>query len=172
MINFELIHSLLRKIFCLCPDCGEVFRLSNAEMSTDVKSEKDWLASLDSSIDRLGNAIERLEDKFRDKQRAITEVERKKVEKYTTKKIKRLIPSFSTIDFDSRDLKVIGHPVKFISFDWKDKDKAKSIRFIEFAPKSNAQEKIITTLETAIERGNYEWKTLRITDEGKIVEEE
>lgn len=171
MIRFEQILNAFRKIFCECHRCKHIFRLSEIEIHGAETQPKDWLSQIDEKIRNLENKIERAEELFSQKRALIVERERKNIERETYKKINRLVPNFSSVRFNTRDVKAVGFPIKFISFDGKDEGWVKKIRLIDFHPETSSQERMLVSIAGAIKKGNLEWKTLRITDEGQVEEE-
>jgi len=67
--------------------------------------------------------------------------------------------------------KNIGYPIRFISFDGKTDGRVKCIRLIDYEPTTTTKEKLLTSLDKAVKKGNYGWKTLRVTEEGRVEEE-
>ena len=145
-----------------------MFRLSESEIFGREKQPRDWLSKIDTQIADLEVRIERAEVRYNTKRQLVVEQERRATERETFRKIKRLVPHFSASRFNTRDLKVIGHPIKFISFDGKDEGRVKKIRLIDFHADSKPQEKLHQSLERTLKSGNIEWQTLRITDDGNV----
>lgn len=172
MIQFDKVFNLFRKVFCECKECSEIFRLSDTELSTGGSTPKDdWLSLIDKRIIDLERKIEKAEDAFAIKKEKIIQEERKKVERETFRQVNELVPNFSKIKLNMRDVKTIGFPVSFISFDGKDDGQTEKIRLIDFEPQTTTQEKRLESIGAILKKGNLEWKTLRILDTGKIQED-
>ncbi len=172
MIPFDKMFTLFRHVFCECKECSAIFRLSDAEMSSsELPPKDDWLAELDKKINLLQKKIEDAESVFEKKRQLIVEKERKAVVLETHRQVKTIIPHFHKITLNMRDVKTIGYPVRFISFDGRDDGSTKLIRFIDFEPETKQQEKRLNSIDKILNKGNHEWKTLRIDDNGKISED-
>jgi len=172
MIGLEKILLLYRKVFCECPECGAVFRLSDAQIQSTARPSSDWLSKINADIRGLESKIERAEEQFERKREKVVALQRKKSEQEAATKVARLVPNFKQVAIDTRDIKVIGYPVKFVSFDGKDEGEVKRIRFIDYPPESKTQERMLRSIEGTLRKGNVQWKTLRIGDSGRIEEEE
>jgi len=172
MISFEKILLLYRKVFCECPECGSVFRLSEAQIQSTAKPSEDWLSKIDGEIRALEGKIARAEELFKDKRDKVIALQRRKSEREVATKMARIIPNFKKVAVNTRDIKTVGHPVKFVSFDGKDDGQVRQIRFIDYPPASRTQEKMLRSIEDTLKRGDVEWKTLRINERWQIEEEE
>lgn len=172
MIGFEKILLLYRKVFCECPECGTVFRLSDAQIQSAARPSTDWLSKINADIRGLEAKIQRAEEQFKRKREEVVARQRKKSEREVATKVARIVPNFKQVAGNTRDIKVIGHPVKFVSFDGKDEGEVKRIRFIDYPPGSKTQERMLRSIEKTLRKGNVEWKTLRIDESGRVGEEE
>lgn len=116
--------------------------------------------------------IARAEELFQKKREEVVARQRKKSEREVATKVARIVPNFKQVAGNTRDIKVIGHPVKFVSFDGKDRGEVKQIRFIDYPPESSTHERMLRSIEDTLQKGNVEWKTLRIDESGRVGEEE
>ena len=171
MLDLGRIHGLLRKTFCYCKYCENVFRLSDAEINSVSKTSPDWLSKINNTIYSLEEKLSKAELAYSGKRELLVAKERQAAESMSTKQLKKIIPHFSKVKFNSRDIKTIGFPIKFISFDGKDSGSIKKIRFLDFIPHSVNHEKILNSLSKTISLGRYLWVTLRINDHGQIEED-
>jgi predicted Holliday junction resolvase-like endonuclease len=168
MIKYEMILRGFRRIFCDCSQCGEVFRLSDTDIISDERDARDWLSEIDSKIENLEINIEKAEEQHDAKAAKIVARERKLVERKTSRQVCRLVPNFAKMRLNMRDVKTIGHPVKFVSFDGRDVGAVKKIRFLDFEPSNRANEALLKSLERTLRIGNIEWKTIRVLDDGNL----
>lgn len=169
MIKLEQIFASFRSIYCECRECSGVFRLSDAAISFgNQASSNDWLENIDKKIEALEEKIEREEEKFLIKRNQIKELARAEVEKTTNIKVKRLVPNFSKIELNMLDVKTIGFPVSFISFDGKSEGRTERVRLIDFEPKTKKQELRLQDISNVIKNGNIDWKTFIIDDSGRV----
>lgn len=161
---FDSFH----KVFVFCPDCDAVFRLSDAQMFKEDKAPSDFLSKLEKQIQGMESQISKAEEKLNEKRSIIRQQEARKMQLLVNKKIDGIIPGMKLAEANSRDLKTIGYPIKFISFDGKDERHVKRLRFIDFEPNSKSQEVLQKSLESTVKKGNYDWETLKVSEEGKL----
>ena len=156
---------LQRSIFGLCPKCGEIFRLSDCKVFLKEKPTLDWKDKLDSSIERLDAAEERLsarEQELRDRAREIGRVQ-------ALKAVARVDPVFRPKRLNPDDAKVLFHPIDFVVFDgMKTEDSISRIVLLDREAKDREQRPLQRSIERTIEKGNYEWQTLLVKEDGTI----
>lgn len=163
--------ALGRSIFGICPKSGEIFRLSNCRLYLKDKPAPDWLDQIEIQERRLNLAEERLverESKLRSKAREIGR-------KLANRVIKKIDSVFKPLRLNPDDSKVIFHPIDYIVFNgmnssiegMKVQGSVKNITFLDRKPQRQ-QTQIQKSIEQVVEKGKYEWQTLRVQDDGKI----
>jgi predicted Holliday junction resolvase-like endonuclease len=163
--------SLHRAIFGMCPspDCGAIFRLSDCQLSVRKRPLRDWRDSLDQADARLA----KLEEDLEGKAAAIRERAREKGRRQALLAVRRIDPIFSPRRLNPDDAKVIFHPVDFVVFNgMKTGERIKSIILLDREGVSSEQRKLQKTIERTVEKGRYEWQTLRVGDDGTIAVDE
>ena len=75
---------------------------------------------------------------------------------------------FSGAGYDPQDVKVIFNPVTYVVFDGMSQRKLKTIQLLATPPQNGATERMQSSIEGAISRGNVEFRTLRVDDRGRI----
>lgn len=168
IINF---YSSLRQIFGVCNSCEEIFRLSDCKIFQKTKTELDWKESLDKEISRLDNLEEKLLEKIEEAKILARESGRKEADKL----IKKIDVIFSPNKLNPNDAKVVFHPVDFLVFNGMNSNKGdSSIKNLVFLDKDKKRGENVTvqkSIEKVIDSENYEWLTLRVEENGKIIEE-
>lgn len=170
----EILDFLLigRSIFGVCPRSGELFRLSDCRVYIKNPVKPDWLDSIEKAERLLECAEERLEgreEKLRSKARELGR-------KLANKIIKKIDCVFKPFKLNPDDSKVIFHPVDYIVFNgmnshvekFEVKGSIKNITFLDRKAKGVSRLMLQKSIEQTIEKGNYEWQTLRILDNGQI----
>ena len=76
-----------------------------------------------------------------------------------------LEPGLATCGLDPYDIKALYSPVDFIVFNGLNQKNLEEIVFLGKDKRGDAVEK---SLKSSIEKGKYEWKLARVTDEGKV----
>jgi predicted Holliday junction resolvase-like endonuclease len=166
----DLLHyfTLQRAIFGVCPCCGEVFRLSDATVFVKVKPEKDWMDKLDAEDERLGRAEERLEEQkeeLREKARAKARLEANRL-------IRRIDPVFAPRRLNPDDAKPILHPVDFVVFNgMKTQPAIRNLVLLDHETRSPERKRLQKSIERAVSKKRYEWRTLRVSEDGTVKEE-
>lgn len=164
-------YSSLRLIFIVCPSCGEIHRLSDCKLYQKLKPEVDWKEKLDNDIARLEN----LEKKLLEKIEEAREEARATGRRNANKIIKKIDPIFYPLGLDCNDCKVIFHPVDFLVFKGMNNKigdcSVKEILFLDKNNKSGEYLLIQKSVEKAVQKENYEWLTLRVGNDGTMIEE-
>ncbi len=162
--------NLQRRIFGVCPECDEVFRLSDCTINTRAKSGKNWLDAIDAEEARLG----RLEEKIEEQRAKLKEAAARKGRLAAQKQIRRIDRVFTPHHLEPDDAKVIFHPIDFVVFNGltdKDKRPMKNIVLLDRQTTDKGHRALQKSIEQAVEKGRYEWQTLRVEQNGTIVAE-
>ena len=157
--------TLQRRIFGICPKCGNFFRLSDCRIFLKRKPALDWMDQIDLENGKLADIEQRLEDE----EEQLREKEREKGRRRAQQAIKKIDPIFAPRKLEPDDAKVIFHPIDFVVFNGM--NTAKSIKNIVMLDRYATQlshRKIQKSVEKAIDRERYEWQTLRVDKEGNI----
>ena len=168
-MNPELIKffNVQRRIFGICPRSGELFRLSECKIYLKTKPVKDWMDNIDSEADRLGAAEERLDHKEKALRTKARDVGRRRAVKII-RKIDRI---FTPRKLNPDDAKVVLHPIDYIVFNGMNHPAAmKNVVLLDRQSDSSEHRQLQRSIERTIEKGNYEWVTLRIGQDGSIEE--
>jgi len=164
-------YSSLRHIFGVCPCCGEIFRLSDCKLYQKKKPESDWKDELDKEIQRLDTLEEKILEKIETNKEAARILGRQNADKLVRKIDKVFLP----LKINCNDCKVIFHPVDFIVFKgMNNNDGDCAIKEIMLLDKNNKLGHYLTiqkSIENAIITKSYDWLTLRVENDGKIVED-
>ncbi|MSU74843.1 hypothetical protein EXS57_03675 [Candidatus Kaiserbacteria bacterium] len=160
LLNF---YKIQHKIFGVCPNSKEIFRLSTCHIYTDKKPEHDWLSEIETKQDR----VERAFQKFRDKESLMLNIAGKK-------QAGRIVKKFDTVfaprNFNPNDSFGIFNPVDFVIFDGLDKKKLRRVVLLD-SFKNRPDRALQDSIKKAVTQKRYRFTTLRINDNGKISEE-
>lgn len=160
--------SIQRSIFGLCPNSGQLFRLSDCKVYLKTKPAKDWMDRISDEDDRLS----RLEEKLDEKEESLREKARERGRKLAQKMIREVDTVFTPKRLNPDDAKVIFHPDDYVLFKgMKGGGCIKEIAFLDRETKSKERRSIQRSIEKTIERGHYEWLTIRVHEDGSIKEE-
>jgi predicted Holliday junction resolvase-like endonuclease len=155
--------ALQRRIFGICPECGDFFRLSDCKIFLKTKPVSDWMDEMEAKAKRIDAA----EEKLGEQETELREQAREKGRRRALLTVKKIDPIFAPRQLNPDDAKVVFHPIDYIVFDGM--KRAESIRNIVLLDrKAKRTASVQKSIERVVERGNYEWQTLRIQEDGKV----
>ena len=118
-------------------------------------------------MQRLARAEERLDEQLQ----GMRERAREQGQRKAKRRLRKIDRVFSGAGLDPQDVKVVFDPVEYVVFDGLNGAGMRQVLLIGEEPASHAQEKVHASIEEAIRKGNSEFLTLRVTDEGKVERE-
>jgi predicted Holliday junction resolvase-like endonuclease len=125
-------------------------------------------------LDDLAAAQRRLHQKTIDLQEKLEALKSQATEdgrRKARRRLRNLAREFVSRHIDPNDVKVLFDPVRFIAFSGLSVETVKSVCFLDRPATSRRQERIQQSLQRSLARGNIEWVTLRVTDDGTVVRE-
>jgi predicted Holliday junction resolvase-like endonuclease len=182
MANTLDLFNQFKTIFCLCPHCSSLLRLSQLRLRSDAPTPKTWLDEYELQERKL----EKQEEKVSEKEYEQEEVIKKKREKATQRGRSKVVSMvLGTLDSTSSrllkkynpfDVKPIIHPVDFVIFNGdyeakKTKYREKSIKEVVFFSKKSENSDMLNlqkSVDECVKRKNYDFKLARISNEGKV----
>lgn len=159
------VFNELKRIYGICPCCGEPFRLSEAVLFTKTAPPKTVFEKLDDAYDRL----DRQNERFEEKEEELREEARRLGQLEARRRLREIAPFFVARRIDPHDVKLLFHPVEYVVFRGMQNDRCASVDFIDHPPVNRDREKIQRSLDSAITAGNLEWQTFRIGEDGRVV---
>ena len=163
--DIHKFFNLQRQIFGICPKSGKFFRLSDCMIFLRVKPTTDWL----DIIELKQNNLDKIEEKIDEKEESLREIAREKGRKEAQKLIRKVDMIFTPRKLNPDDSKVIFHPIDYIVFDgMKAKDTIKEIVFLDKNDKRKERRGVQKSIQKVIEKGNYDWQTVRVLEDGKM----
>lgn len=166
MSNIVNLFQSFRTILCVCPQCGDVLRLSDLRLTYRGAAPRTWLDTYDAktrTTERKEESFEEKEEKLRD---AATERGRKKVPQIIRKSMNG---EFAKLRYNPYDIKALLHPVDFVVFNGlNDKERLNDIVFLSKETENPELSKIRKSIELTIDKGNYMWQLARVDINGKI----
>lgn len=153
-----------KRIYGICPCCGEVFRLSDATLFT---TERPPATPFD-RVDAERAKLERAEERFEARQGQLRLEAVEKGQREARKHLRSIAGSFIERRIDPQDVKVIFDPVEFVAFRGMTRGRIDRIAFIDRPPSTRAREQLQRSIARAVKAGNVEWRTLRISNDGRV----
>jgi predicted Holliday junction resolvase-like endonuclease len=162
----ELFNEL-KRIYGICPCCGEPFRLSEAALFTKAAPPKTVFETIDDAHSRLERQIQ----KFADREEEIREEARRLGQREAHRRLREIAPFFVARRIDPQDVKLLFHPVEYVVFRGMQDGRCASVDFIDHPPADRDGARIQRSIDSAIRAGNLEWRTFRIREDGRVVED-
>jgi len=160
--------SLQRQIFGICPNSGEFLRLSDCKVYLKTRPTKNWMDKLDVEAERLDG----IEERINEKEEALREKAREKGRQVARKLIRKIDRVFTPRKLNPDDAKAVFHPIDYLVFNgMKGGASIRNVVLLDRQPKLSDQRRLQKSIERGIERGNYDWLTLRVSNDGSIKEE-
>lgn len=160
--------TIQHQIFGVCPKCRDLFRLSDCRIYSTKKPAKSWMDDLGAANDKLARREERLDER----EEAIREQARAKGRKAASRMARKIDPVFTPRHLNPDDAKVLFHPVDYVVFrGMTSGNTIREVIMLDRETTSKTHRQVQRSIERAIDRGNYEWATLRVQDDGSIKEE-
>lgn len=160
--------SIQRQIFGICPRSGEFFRLSDCKVYLRAKPVHDWMDKLNSESARL----DAVEEKIEEKREVMKEKAREKGRRLARLAVKRIDPIFTPRRLNPDDAKVVFHPIDYIVFNgMKEAETIKDVALLDRKTDSRDRRALQDNIGDVISKGDYEWLTLRVREDGSIVED-
>ncbi len=154
-----------RHIFGICPRSGGFFRLSDCRIFLKEKPALDWMEKLHLQ----GRKLDEAEVKLDTREEELRERAREKGRQLARLAVRKIDPIFTPRKLNPDDAKVIFHPIDYIVFNgMKNAETIKNIVLLDRQTRQANQRSAQRSIERVIERGNYEWRTLRVREDGKI----
>jgi predicted Holliday junction resolvase-like endonuclease len=166
-MNVVAAFQEMKRIFGVCPCCGEVFRLSDATVFTRDPPPK-------TEFDRLREArerFERQEEKFHEEIASLREKATRKGWLQARNRLRRIAPAFVGRGIDPQDVKVIFDPVEYVVFRGLNNKNTEAIKFVDREPNSSRRERVLNSIKRVIRSGNLEWHTYRVNEDGTVTRE-
>src|SRR5438270_2040004 len=156
------VFDALAQLMGVCPCCGELFYVSEARPFYDGRKPQSVLDRLRAEERRLDDAEEQLDEV----ETNLRETAARAGLQATKRLLRKIDPVFSGAGYDPQDVKVIFNPVTYVVFDGMSQRKLSKIQLLATPPQTGATERIQNSIEQAVNRGNVEFRTLRVDSRG------
>ena len=155
-----------RKIFGICPCCGEIFRLSDIKISYRKSFAKDWYEKLRKQEEKLGQDQMVIEQ-------TLKEIRKKEIDKvrkqYLPRMLSQVDPLFTPLGYYPQDVKAVFDPLDFVIFDGMNREgDVKRVVFMDENSNDEQIRQVQSSIETAVQKGRYDFQSVRLTKDGQI----
>ncbi len=165
-----LFFQYQRQIFGICTCCGDFFRLSDCKVYQEAKAPTDWLDKIEKDERRMDLEEEKLIMVLEE----LKQSARERGRKTASKMVKEVDIVFHPQKLNPDDAKVIFHPVDYVVFNGMKENKTEgldNILLLDGEKRTTEGKQIQKSIMKAVDKGNYEWITLRVENDGGIKEE-
>ncbi len=157
-----------QRIMVVCPKCGGIHLLSELKLSYGAKARPTWLDALR----REEKKIEAAEERFEEQRTELQEAAREKGRRQLPALLKKSVPEACRLGYYPQDMKAMFDPVDFVVFDGMSlKGQVRRVVLLDGPPKNRRRERVQRSLAKVLKKGNYEWRTVRLGEDGRIVEQ-
>ena len=151
-------------ILCICPCCDEIFRLSDGRPFMKHRRLRTPMDALEAEARRIERRAEQLEAS----ERSLREMARSIGQRRAKKQLKEIDPIFCGNGLDPQDAKALFNPIDYIVFHGMNNKDVRKILLLSRLPHNKASERFQTSLRRVIQRGKFEFKTLRVEMDGAL----
>jgi len=156
-----------RKILCVCPCCGEIYRISDLKLRVKDEYCGTWLDTFQSEL----STFQYEEQKFSQKEAEIRKKGIEKGRKSANQIINNLIiPPLKKLKFNPLDIKPVFFPIDFVVFNgMNQKQFIDDIIFLSMKSKNEKLNSLRESLGNVVCEKNYEFNEARIEENGGIL---
>src|SRR6266536_2758646 len=158
------VFDALEQVMGICPCCGELFYVSESRPFYDGRKPVSALDRLRAEERRLDDAEEKLDEIESD----LRETAARAGLQATKRLLRKIDPVFSGAGYDPQDVKVIFDPITYVVFDGLSQRKLKRVQLLARPPLNGVTERIQNSIAQSIDRGNVEFRTLRVDERGRV----
>lgn len=144
--------------------------MSDCKVYQEAKAPTDWLDKLEKDERKIDLEEEKLTEALEELKQAARERGRKTANKM----VKELDMVFHPQKLNPDDAKVIFHPLDYVVFNGMKENKTEgldNILLLDGEKRTTEGKRIQKSIMKAVDKGNYEWITLRVENDGGIKEE-
>lgn len=156
--------SVHRRIFGVCPTSGRFFRLSDCRVFLKIGPRHDWYDELETEQLR----VEQAEERFEANAEALREQKREEGRRHARLAVRKIDQIFTPRRLDPADAYTLFHPVDYVVFNGLSaREQVTSIVLLDRL-KDRRHGVMQRSIERVVERGQYEWCTIRVADDGSV----
>lgn len=155
----------LQSVLCICPCCGELFRLSEGRLFYASPPRRTWFDDLE----REREMLERAEDRFEEERQKLQEMSRQSVERELRRALRQRDPVLTPRGYYPKDARPLLDPVDFVVFDGMNiQRRVRAVVLLDHVAEDRGRERVQASLERALERGNVGWSVVRVGEDGQV----
>lgn len=149
----------------MCPECSNISRLSDLQLRTVGKAPRTWLDDYKHKVEK----IEEKEAKFEEEEEGIREEARARGRAQVPDLVRKTMGTqFAKLEYNPYDIKALLHPVDLVVFDGMTEKDMKNVIFLSKATPNQYLKTLHTEVARSIDDKNYDWKVVRVTQDGQV----
>lgn len=155
-----------RRILCLCPCCGDIVRVSDLKLKVKGRVEKTWMDLFERREKLMGMREEKWEGVAAGIRAEAVERGRRASARVFSSCIH---PGFKRLKLDPFDLQPVLHPIDFVVFKGMNRFKrVREVLLLSEVTRNVELRKLRSQVKRVVERGEVDWKTVRIGERGGV----
>jgi len=160
------VFQSFRRVLCICPQCGDLVRLSDLRLKYRGVAPRTWLDTYQSKLSLMQKKEELFDEKEQKLRDEAAERGRRKVPRIIRKS---LSAEFAKLKYDPYDIKAILHPVDYVVFDGlNNRNDLDGIVFLSKEAPEAALNEILESVKETVDKERYHWRVARVSTDGKI----
>jgi len=171
--SFLDIFQQIKTVLCLCPNCSSLLRVSQLQhLRSTAAAPRTWLDDYDEQIKKLeikDASVSRKENNLHSKEKEMRQKSAERGRKMVVSTVlKSMDDYFSKKKYNPYDIKPIIHPVDFVIFNGDNADQVSEVVFLSKKSNNPNLAGLQKSVGECIEKKNYDFKIVRIANEGKV----
>lgn len=149
----------------MCPECNNVSRLSELPLHAKGKAPRTWLDDYElneSKVDEQVAKFEEDEEEIREKARVLGRAQVPNLVRQSMSK------QFAKLKYNPYDIKALLHPIEFVVFDGMTDKEMKDVVFLAKSTTNQYLQNLQSGIAKTIEEKAYDWKVVRVTQDGQV----
>lgn len=151
-----------KSIFCVCPKCKLISRLSNLNIESPNKVSRTWLDDFEDRKTQLQDKISDFQTNEKTIRSAAALRARSKLQNMVAGSLSDKLSS----KYDPFDIKAVNHPIDYIIYDGMNKKSINNVVLLHQKNKYLAE--LHKSIRNVIDNKEYDWKVARVSLGGKL----
>jgi len=149
----------------MCPKCNEIVRLSDLQLRAKGKAPRTWLDDYQVDVEKA----DEIEAKFEEEKEKIKEEARERGRAQVPELVRQsLDEKFAKLHYNPYDIKALLHPIDFVVFDGMTDEEMKNVVLLAKSTTNQYLQTIHNNIARTVEDKNYDWKVVRVSQDGQV----
>lgn len=149
----------------MCPKCNEIVRLSDLQLRAKGKAPRTWLDDYQVDVEKA----DEIEATFEEEKEKIKEEARERGRAQVPELVEQsLDEKFAKLHYNPYDIKALLHPIDFVVFDGMTNEEMRNVVLLTKSTTNQYLQTIHNNIARAVEDKNYDWKVVRVSQDGQV----